>query len=87
MAQIKSQIKRNKTNLKAQARNYATKSKIHTQSKKVLDAVNAKDKKKAETELKLANSVIDKAVSKGTIKKNKAAREKRSLEKAVAKVK
>ena len=65
MANIKSQVKRIKTNEKANARNSALKSALRTASKKVRLAVEAKDLAKAETALREAVALIDKSVSKG----------------------
>ena len=83
MAQIKSQIKRNKTNEKARQRNVAARSRIATASKKVRVAVEAKDLEKAQEALKLANKLIDKSVTAGVYTRNTAARKKATLTKLV----
>ncbi len=80
MANIKSQIKRNKTNEKARLRNISYKSKLRTAAKKVRLACEAKDLEKAQSELKVAVSVIDRAVVKGIVHKKTAAREKSTLQ-------
>jgi small subunit ribosomal protein S20 len=83
MANIKSQIKRNKTNEKARQRNKAAKSAIRTASKRVRVAVEAKDLEAAEKALLAATSLIDKSVSDGVQHKNTASRQKSELQRLV----
>ena len=83
MANIKSQIKRNKTNEKARQRNKAYKSELKTYVRKVREAVAEGDAKNAESALKAASRKLDKAVSKGVIHKNQAANRKSGLAKLV----
>ena len=87
MANIKSQIKRIKTNEKARQRNAAKKSAIRTAAKKVRLAVEAKDLAKAEELLKAAFRLIDKSVSDGVQHKNTAARQKAELSRLVNSIK
>lgn len=84
MANIKSQIKRNKTNLKAQERNKAVKSELKTLVRKTREAVVAGDKEAAEAALKVASVKLDKAVSKGVVHKNQAKNRKSAIAKQVA---
>ena len=84
MANIKSQIKRIRTNQKATARNRAYKSELTTVVRKVREAVEAGDKEQATTALAHANRKLDKAVSKGVIHKNQAANRKSGLAARVA---
>ncbi|WP_193596221.1 30S ribosomal protein S20 [Microbacterium sp. YJN-G] len=84
MANIKSQIKRNKTNLKAQERNKAVKSELKTFVRKTREAVVAGDKEAAEAALKVASVKLDKAVSKGVVHKNQAKNRKSAIAKQVA---
>ncbi|WP_298867117.1 30S ribosomal protein S20 [uncultured Microbacterium sp.] len=84
MANIKSQIKRNKTNLKAQERNRAVKSELKTVVRKTREAVVAGDKEAAEAALKVASVKLDKAVSKGVVHKNQAKNRKSAIAKQVA---
>ncbi len=65
--------------VKRNARNAAQRSRFRTAMKKVLNAIDAKDKSTAETAYKEAVPVIDGAVAKGLIHKNKAARHKSRL--------
>ncbi|MGL3151731.1 30S ribosomal protein S20 [Microbacterium sp. A82] len=84
MANIKSQIKRNKTNEKAQARNKTVKSELKTVVRNAREAIAKGDKTAAEATLKLASKKLDKAVSKGVVHENQAANRKSSLAKQVA---
>ena len=84
MANIKSQIKRNKTNKKAQERNKAVKSQLKTAIRATREAVVAGDKEKATAALRLAAKRIDKAASKGVIHKNQAANRKSAIAKQVS---
>lgn len=83
MANIKSQVKRNKTNDKAHARNIALKSAVRSASKKVHLAVEAKDLAASEAALREAVRLIDKSVSKGVQHKKTAARQKSHLQSLV----
>ena len=83
MANIKSQIKRNRTNEEARLRNKAAKSAIRTASKKVRVAVEGKNLEEAEKALLRATSLIDKSVSDGVQHKNTASRQKSELQRLV----
>ncbi|HZK06115.1 MAG TPA: 30S ribosomal protein S20 [Actinomycetaceae bacterium] len=83
MANIKSQIKRIRTNEKARQRNQSVKSELKTYVRRVRVAVEAGDQDAAESALKDASRKLDKAVSKGVIHKNQAANRKRKLAKTV----
>ncbi|WAB81049.1 30S ribosomal protein S20 [Microcella daejeonensis] len=84
MANIKSQIKRIKTNLKAQERNKAVKSELKTAVRRAKEAISAGDKEKAAAALVVATKKLDKAASKGVIHKNQAANRKSAIAKQVA---
>ena len=84
MANIKSQIKRNLTNKKAQERNKAVKSQLKTAIRATREAIVAGDKEKATAALRVAAKRIDKAASKGVIHKNQAANRKSAIAKQVA---
>lgn len=83
VANIKSQIKRIKTNEKARLRNKAVKSELKTYVRRVREAVAAGDKEAAGTALAAASRKLDKAVSKGVIHQNQAANRKSALAQAV----
>lgn len=78
MANIKSQIKRNRQNEKRRLRNRTVRSEVNTRTKAALDAVEHDDEDADET-LRLAVKRIDKAATKGVIHKNTAARRKSRL--------
>ncbi|WP_159502309.1 30S ribosomal protein S20 [Microbacterium sp. 18062] len=84
MANIKSQIKRNKTNEKAHERNKAVKSELRSAVRRTREAVLAGDKAAAEKALGTATKKLDKAVSKGVIHQNQAANRKSAIAKQVA---
>ena len=84
MANIKSQIKRNKTNEKAHERNKAVKSELKTAVRNTRKAIAGGDKAAAEAALKTATKKLDKAVSKGVIHSNQAANRKSSIAKQVS---
>ena len=86
MANIKSQIKRNKTNEKRRLRNKAVKSELRTAVRSVRAAAAAGDAEAAATALAAASRKLDKAASKGVIHKNQAANRKSALAKAAASV-
>jgi small subunit ribosomal protein S20 len=78
VANIKSQIKRNRQNEKARARNKTVRSELKT---RVRTAVTAAESGADDTEEKARQAVkrLDKAVSQGVIHKNQAARRKSRL--------
>lgn len=84
MANIKSQIKRIRTNEAARLRNKAVKSELKTHVRRVREAVAAGDKDAASAALVSATTKLDKAVSKGVIHANQAANRKSALAKQVA---
>ncbi len=85
MANIKSQIKRVKTNNKAQARNKSVSSSVKTAVRKFREAVAKGDAATTTTELRAASKALDVAVSKGVVHRNTAANKKSSMAKAAAK--
>lgn len=83
MANIKSQIKRIRTNETARLRNKAVKSELKTYVRRVREAVAGGDKDAAAAALVVATRKLDKAVSKGVIHANQAANRKSALAKSV----
>ena len=79
MANIQSQIKRNRQNEHRNARNKAVRSELKTRAKQAVSAAEAGDSAKAEELLLVAQKRIDMAVSKGVLHKNTAARRKARL--------
>ncbi|MDN5796031.1 MAG: 30S ribosomal protein S20 [Intrasporangium sp.] len=84
MANIKSQIKRIKTNEKRTQRNKAVKSEMRTWIRKFRVAAESGDKDAADEALKTASKKLDKAASKGVIHKNQAANKKSAMAKKAA---
>ena len=79
MANIKSQIKRNLTNAKANERNKAVKSAGKTAIRAARAAIAAGDKAAATDAVRVAGRKIDKAVSKGVLHKNQGANRKSAI--------
>jgi small subunit ribosomal protein S20 len=84
VANIKSQIKRIRTNAVATERNRAVKSELRTWIRKFSAAVESGDKSAAQEALKVASTKLDKAVSKGVIHQNNAANKKSAMAKKAA---
>ncbi len=84
MANIKSQIKRIKTNEKARLRNKSVKSSLKTSVRKFREAAAAGDVDNATTLARSANRALDKAASKGIIHANQAANRKSAIAKKVS---
>lgn len=81
MANIKSQIKRNRQNEVDRLRNKAVRSELKTRLKNADNAVGTDN---AETALRAAIANIDRAANKGVIHKNAAARKKSRLTRRAA---
>jgi small subunit ribosomal protein S20 len=79
VANIKSQLKRIKTNEKSRQRNKATKSALKTSIRRFRDAADAGDTAKATELAHAASRALDKAASKGVIHKNQAANRKSAI--------
>ena len=84
MANIKSQLKRIKTNRVATERNKAIKSEFKTAIRKFRDAADSGNADEATVALQVASTKLDKAVSKGVIHKNQAANRKSAIAKRLA---
>ncbi len=83
MANIKSAIKRARQNTVRRKHNASRRSMLRTYMKQVLKLVEHQDVDGAKSAFVKAQAVIDKAVSKGLIHKNTAARQKQRLSKKV----
>ena len=86
MANIKSQLKRIKTNRLATERNKAIKSEFKTAIRKFRDAADSGDADAAKEALRVASTKLDKAVSKGVIHRNQAANKKSAMAKKAARL-
>jgi small subunit ribosomal protein S20 len=79
VANIKSQIKRIKTNEKARQRNKSVRSGLKTAIRKFREAADAGDKDRALELGRAASRALDKAASKGVIHDNQAANKKSAI--------
>ena len=85
MANIKSQIKRNRQNEKRRLRNKAVRSEMRTRTKSAVAQAEVGGDDAAEA-TRLAIKTIDKAAAKGVIHKNEASRRKSRLVTRLAKL-
>jgi small subunit ribosomal protein S20 len=83
VANIKSQIKRNRQNERRRVRNKAVRSELKTRAKRAVDAAETGADEALEL-TRLAIKRLDKAAAKGVIHKNQAARRKSRLLKRIA---
>src|SRR5690606_1823509 len=79
VANIKSQIKRNRTNEAARLRNKSVKSSLKTAVRKFHEAADAGDAAAAQTAARSACRALDKAVSKGVIRQTQAVNRKSAI--------
>ena len=84
MANIKSQIKRNRQSAAAHERNKSVKSALKSAVRKFREAADAGDAEQARVLAASASRKLDKAASAGVIHKNQAANRKSSIAKRVA---
>ncbi len=84
MANIKSQIKRNRQNDEARERNKSVKSALKTSIRRFREAADADDKDQAKGLAQAASRKLDKAASAGVIHKNQAANKKSAIAKKAA---
>jgi small subunit ribosomal protein S20 len=79
MANIRSQIKRNRQNESRRARNRGVRTRLRTFNRRFDDAVAAGDRDTAEEAYRIAARELDKAVNKGVVHRNTAANRKSSM--------
>ena len=84
VANIKSQIKRNRQNDAAHERNKSVKSALKSAVRRFREAADAGDAEQAKTLAAAAGRKLDKAASKGVIHKNQAANKKSAINKRAA---
>ena len=84
MANIASQIKRNRQNERARLRNKAERSALKTDLKKFSSAVSDGDAEAARSTFRAASRRLDKAASKGVVHANFAANKKSKMAKKLA---
>ena len=83
MANIKSAAKRARQSERRRQHNVALRSRMRTAVKKVISAISSGNSEQAAEAYKVATPELDKMVSKGLIHRNKAARHKSNLNKAI----
>ena len=86
MANIKSQIKRNRQNLKARERNKTVRTRTRSTVRRFEEAVAAGDMDAAEAAYRDVAAALDKAAGKNIIHGNAAARRKSRLAKKLASI-
>jgi small subunit ribosomal protein S20 len=79
VANIKSQIKRNRQNDGRRLRNKAVKSELKTAVRRFREAAETSDAEAATTAMRSASKLLDKAASKGVIHQNQAANRKAAM--------
>jgi len=84
VANIKSQIKRNKQNEKARQRNKSVKSALKSSVRRFREAADAGDAEAATAAMRAACRSLDRAASKGVIHKNQAANRKSAIARRAA---
>ena len=80
MANIKSQVKRIRTNNKAHERNKAVRTSLKSAIRKFREAADSGDAAAATALAREATRALDKAASKGVIHKNQAANRKSAID-------
>ncbi|MGH2774477.1 MAG: 30S ribosomal protein S20 [Actinomycetota bacterium] len=85
MANIKSQIKRNRQNEAARQRNRAVRSALKTKTKQFEQAVESGDSDSAVEALAAVTKAYDQAAAKGVVHRSKAANKKSRLAKRLSK--
>ena len=83
MANIKSQIKRNRQNERRRVRNKGVRTALKTSAKKVVTTASEGDREAASAQLRDATRALDKAASSGSLHKRAAARRKSRLARSV----
>jgi small subunit ribosomal protein S20 len=82
VANIKSQIKRNRQNERRRVRNKEVRTRLKTEAKKVREVAQSGDAAAAEAQLRAASRLLDKAASKRMVHPRTAARRKSKLARA-----
>jgi small subunit ribosomal protein S20 len=79
VANIKSQIKRNRQNEGRRLRNKGVKSELKTAVRRFREAADSGDAEAAGTAMRSASKLLDKAASKGIVHSNQAANRKAAM--------
>ena len=86
MANIASQIKRNRQNEAARARNRAVRSRLKTQVRRFRSAVESGDREAATEAYRTAARELDKAAAKGVVHRNTAANRKSGMARRLSRI-
>ena len=86
MANIASQVKRNKQNEKARRRNKMVRTNLKTHQRTFEKAIAAGDRAEAEQQYQTTGRKLDKAAQKGVVHRNYAANKKSKMAKALARL-
>lgn len=84
MAHTLSALRNIRKNDKRRLHNKAIKSQVRSQVRRVLEAIGRKDRPAAESELRRASSLLDRAARKNVIHRNAASRHKARLAARIA---
>ena len=84
MANSNTAAKRHRQNVKRRTHNRSIKSELRTNTRKLLEQVQSQSTEDAKKQYLLVASLLDRAVSKGVLHKNTAARKKQRLHKVLA---
>ena len=84
MSNSSSAAKRHRQNIKRRMRNKMVKSEVRSSTRKFLELVESRAKEDAKNQYVSVAGLLDRAVSKGVIHKNTAARKKQRLHKVLA---
>ena len=83
MANSSTAAKRHRQNIKRRIRNRMVKSELRTNTRKLLELVESRSAEDAEKQYVSVAELLDRAVSKGVLHKNTAARKKHRLHKVL----
>ena len=84
MSNSSTAAKRHRQNVKHRLRNRAVKSELRTNTRKLLELAQSQSTEEAGKQYETVASLLDRAVSKGVLHKNTAARKKQRLHKVLA---
>jgi small subunit ribosomal protein S20 len=86
VANIRSAEKRNRQNAKRQLRNKQIKSRVRTETRKLLEIIESRDKESAQQQFKNVSGLLDSASLKGVLHRNSADRKKSHLQKRINRI-
>jgi small subunit ribosomal protein S20 len=84
LANSSTAAKRHRQNIKRRVRNKSVKSELRTQTRRLLELVNSRAREDAKKQFVEVSGLLDRAVAKGVLHKNTAARKKERLHRVLA---